>query len=364
MEIMNSNLFQNIMYQMNEASGRKVGILDENAVVVASSDFSMLNLVIEPIEKYISETFGTFVCEGYTYKVLDSHGKVDYIVFVEGEDEAAKTFCAIIGVSLLNIKQLYDEKYEKVNFIKNVMLDNILPGDIYIKSKEFRVDDDVCRFVFLIKANEVGEVTIYEVIKNIFPEKSKDFIINLDERNVVLVKEVKKSATMDEMETIAKTIVDTVGVELFTKITIGISAPADTIKDIARAYKEAKISLEVGKIFDAQKPIVNYESLGIGRLIYHLPTTLCELFLNEIFKKGSIDVLDQEIIITIQEFFANSLNVSETARKLFVHRNTLVYRLDKIYKLTGLDLRMFDDAIVFKVAMMVKNYLTSNPIKL
>ena len=137
----------------------------------------------------------------------------------------------------------------------------------------------------------------------------------------------------------------------------------ENIKDLARAYKEAQVAIEVGKVFDTEKNIISYENLGIGRLIYQLPTTLCEMFLQEVFKKGSIESLDRETLMTVLCFFENNLNVSETSRKLFVHRNTLVYRLEKIRKITGLDLREFEHAITFKVALMVRKYLTSKPVK-
>ena len=162
----------------------------------------------------------------------------------------------------------------------------------------------------------------------------------------------------------ARSIVDTLSGEFYTRATVGIGTAVVGVKDLARSFKEAQVALEVGKVFDTDKVIVSYDNLGIARLIYQLPTTLCETFLREVFKRGSIESLDQETLFTIQKFFENNLNVSETSRKLFVHRNTLVYRLEKIKKLTGLDLREFDHAIVFKIALMVKKYLISNPAKL
>ena len=170
---------------------------------------------------------------------------------------------------------------------------------------------------------------------------------------------MKKSNQM----TLAASIADTLSGEFFTHAVIGIGSAVEGLKDIARSFKEAQIALEVGKVFDNEKTIVRYENLGIARLIYQLPTTLCETFLHEVFKRGSIESLDQETLFTIQKFFENNLNVSETSRKLFVHRNTLVYRLEKIKKITGLDLREFDHAIVFKIALMVKKYLKANPVK-
>ena len=165
------------------------------------------------------------------------------------------------------------------------------------------------------------------------------------------------------MEKIARNVEDTLKNELFIKCVIGIGTVATHLRELADAYKEAQTAIDVGKVFDTEKSIINYENLGIGRLIYQLPTTLCEIFLSEVFKKSSIDALDQETLFTINKFFENNLNVSETSRKLFVHRNTLVYRLEKIKKLTGLDLRQFDHAIVFKVALMVRKYLSSRDLR-
>ena len=156
---------------------------------------------------------------------------------------------------------------------------------------------------------------------------------------------------------------DTINAELLVKCVIGIGTVVPQLKDLSRSLKEAQVAIEVGRVFDADKTIINYENLGIGRLIYQLPTTLCEMFLQEVFKKNPIDALDKETLFTINKFFENNLILSETARKLFVHRNTLVYRLEKIKKLTGLDLREFDDAITFKVALMVKKYLASRGIE-
>ena len=197
-----------------------------------------------------------------------------------------------------------------------------------------------------------------------FPSKQTDFVVSVDENNIALVKELDSDPSLGDLQTIAKNICNTINSEIMTSATIGIGTVISNIKEIARSYKEARVALEVGKVFDDEKKILSYEDLGIGRLIYQLPTTLCELFLTEVFKKGSIEELDQEIIFTIQKFFENNLNVSETSRQLYVHRNTLVYRLDKIQKITGLDLRIFDQAIIFKVAMMVNKYLTSNATKL
>ena len=222
---------------------------------------------------------------------------------------------------------------------------------------------DVLRVVMLIKFNSRADSIPFDIVAGMFPDKNKDYVISVGEHDIVLVKEVKQNYDPQEIYNIARQISDTMQSEFYTKVSIGIGTAADGVKDLARSFKEAQVALEVGKVFDTEKDIVAYENLGIGRLIYQLPTTLCEMFLHEIFKKESLDQLDRETLQTIQCFFENNLNVSETSRKLFVHRNTLVYRLEKIKKMTGLDLREFDDAITFKVALMVKKYLSSKPVK-
>ena len=215
----------------------------------------------------------------------------------------------------------------------------------------------------MVKFLTQGSYVPYEIISSLVTDKNKDYVISISEQDIVIVKEVSKNTTSDELEAFAEEMLKTVANEYGAKILIGISSVSENLKDLAKSYKEAKISLEVGKVFDIEKPIMSYENLGIGRLVYQLPTTLCEIFLGEVFKKGSLNSLDRETLMTVQSFFENNLNVSETSRKLFVHRNTLVYRLEKIRKLTGLDLREFDHAVTFKVALMVKKYLTNKPTK-
>jgi len=303
------------------------------------------------------------VVNGYTVKALGNNDQFDYFTFVQGDDPLAEKYCSILAISFTNIKFYYDEKYDRRNFIKNIILDNILPGDIYIKARELYFNSEETRSVILIRALDKNDVSIYDVVQNLFPDKNKDFVININETDVALIKEVKSDITSKDIENLASSIADTLSGEFYCHVVIGIGSTVENIKDLAKSFKEAQAALEVGKVFDTDKSIINYDNLGIARLIYQLPTTLCETYLGEVFKRGSIESLDHETLFTIQRFFENNLNVSETSRKLFVHRNTLVYRLDKIKKITGLDLREFDHAIIFKIALMVNKYLKANPIK-
>lgn len=360
---MSNRLFQGVVHQMKDTIDRTIGVIDETSAIIACSDLGRIGENCEDIGLDSFSAQEAFVRDGYTYRPFGARPRSEYILFVEGTDDQAAKYAGLLSISLASIKQYYDEKYDRGNFVKNVILDNILPGDIYLKARELRFNNDVNRVVFIIRIATHTDISAFDVVQNLFPDKSKDFVININETDIALVKEIRAGIDSQDLEKLARSIVDTLSSEFYTQATIGIGTVVEGIKDLARSFKEAQVALEVGKVFDTEKTIVSYDNLGIARLIYQLPTTLCEMFLREVFKKGSIDSLDQETLFTIQRFFENNLNVSETSRKLFVHRNTLVYRLEKIKRLTGLDLREFDDAIVFKVALMVKKYLSSNPVK-
>ncbi len=359
---MADRLYQGIVYQMRDAVERVVGVVDEESTVIACSDLSRLGEVraVPPRE---STDDGVFKLDGCTYKLIGQSPDDPTAVFVDGEDDDARRFVSMAAVAIGNLKQYFEEKYDKTNFIKNVVLDNILPGDVYAKARELHFSTEVVRVVLLIRVVSSTEISALDIISELFPDKQKDFVFNINENDTVIVKEARPGIELKDIEKLAGSIVDTLESEHYIKSVVGIGSMVTGIKELAGSFKDAQIALEVGKVFDTEHSIITYGNLGIARLIYQLPTTLCEMFLREVFKTGSIESLDQETLFTIQRFFENNLNVSETSRGLFVHRNTLVYRLEKIKKLTGLDLREFDHAIVFKVALMVKKYLDSNPTK-
>lgn len=359
-----SKAFQNIVVQMSEVFPKKFGIADSHGLVLAYNGTEPSDEVIESLVNAASNNDKLLFKDGYTIRSMSNKPYAEYVVYVEGTDETAKYCCNAVVVAANNVRHYYDEKYDKTNFMQNIIFDNLISFDLHQKARELHVDCDAPRAVFYIKVTGAGESGIYEVIRNMYPDKEHDFVINVDSNNIVLIKELKEAVKTEELEVIAKQIVDTASSEIMYPLSVGLSSVASNIDEINNSYKEAQIAIEVGKVFEEEKNILSYDNLGIGRLIYQLPIKLCELFLKEVFKKGDITSLDDETILTINKFFENDLNVSETSRQLFVHRNTLVYRLEKIYKLTGLDLRKFDQAIVFKVAMMVHKYLMSNPMKI
>ena len=358
---MSNSVFQSVIIQLREISDRTFGVIDTEGCVVSCTDMSMLGERWADAALKVgnaSDSVVTFAQKSFK-AIVGNSNYFEYAVFCTGDDETAKSFCQVAYIALNDAKSFYEEKHDRGTFVKNIIMDNILPGDIYIRAKELHFATDAPRAVFLIRQVGHSDVATMDVLSGMFPDKLQDFVLSINEMDIAVVKQIGANTTAEELEKMAAGIEETLKNELRIKTVIGIGTIAEHLRELADSYKDAQTAIEVGKVFDNEKSIMNYENLGIGRLIYQLPTTLCEIFLSEVFKKNSIDSLDQETLFTINKFFENNLNVSETSRKLFVHRNTLVYRLEKIKKLTGLDLRQFDHAIVFKVALMVRKYLTS-----
>ena len=361
---MSGRIFQNVVLQLKENTDRTVGVIDGEGIVIACSELAMIGQRWAEHVPVINAAGGAIVAsDGKTFKALNGWGaQFDYAAFAFGDNEISRTVCAMATVALNAAKAYYEEKHDRGSFIKDIISDNIMLGDIYVRAKELRVVADVPRGVFVVRTLKKGESVPTDVIQSLFPDRQNDFVLSIGEGDVVLIRQMPEGTGIKDLNKIASTIEEALRSGGEPTVVVGIGTVATHLRDLAKSYKEAQIAIEVGKVFDTERYVINYENLGIGRLIYQLPTTLCEMFLQEVFKKNPIDALDKETLFTIHKFFENNLNVSETARKLFVHRNTLVYRLEKIKKLTGLDLREFDDAITFKVALMVKKYLTSRGI--
>ncbi len=356
---MSNSVFQSVILQLKEIPNRTFGVMDPDGYVISCTDSALLG------ERWADAAVrasgvgeGTVTFAQKTFKpIFGSTGSFEYAVFCTGDDETARSLCAMAFIALDEAKTFYEEKHDRGTFVKNIIMDNILPGDIYIRAKELHFATDAPRAVFLVRQAGRGDVAAVDVLGGMFPDKQQDFVLSINETDIAVVKQL--ASPLENLDALAASMEETLRNELFVKCVIGIGTIAEHLRNLADSYKEAQTAIDVGKVFDTEKSIINYENLGIGRLIYQLPTTLCEIFLAEVFKKNAIDSLDQDTLFTINKFFENNLNVSETSRKLFVHRNTLVYRLEKIKKLTGLDLRQFDHAIVFKVALMVRKYLSS-----
>ena len=314
---------------------------------------------VEPniIRIFADSAAGTQELENKRFMKIQDEGMDIYILVAFGNLQYSYPVAKIAVNQLQALLVAYKEKYDRNNFFQNLILDNLLLVDIYNRAKKLHLEVEAKRIVYLIETKVEGETLAKELLRSLFSQQSGNYVTSVDERNIVLIKSMHKEGMEDEIQQTAKTIVDMLNTEAMLSVKVAYGTVVNELKDVSKSYKEAKMALDVGKIFYEEKNIIGYEKLGIGRLIYQLPVSLCRMFMNEIFGENLPDKLDEETRITIRKFFENNLNVSETARQLYIHRNTLVYRIEKLEKETGLDIRNFDDALTFKIALMVVSYM-------
>ena len=318
----------------------------------ASSDYS------EAVLSFVESPADSQVIQGCQFFKIFDEQRLEYVLLADGESEDVYMLGKIAAFQIQSLLVAYKERFDKDNFIKNLLLDNLLLVDIYNRAKKLHIDTEVKRVIFIIETSHEKDNAALENVRSLLGGKSKDFITAVDEKNIIVVKELTEKEGNRELEKMAREMLETLHSEGDEEqIRIAYGTIVGDIKEVSKSYKEAKLALDVGKIFFDEKDIIAFTTLGIGRLIYQLPIPLCKMFIKEIFEGKSPDDFDEETLTTINKFFENSLNVSETSRQLYIHRNTLVYRLDKLQKSTGLDLRVFEDAITFKIALMVVKYM-------
>ena len=310
---------------------------------------TIVNFTLSPADSQVVAGFQFF-------KVFDEH-QLEYVMLAKGGSDDVYMVGKIAAFQVQNLLVAYKERFDKDNFVKNLLLDNLLLVDIYNRAKKLHIEVSAKRVVYVIETKNEKDINALETVRSLFTGRVKDFITAVDEKNIIVVREVKPGETQDDLEKTAQVMVDMLNTEAMSQVHVAYGTVVNELKEVSRSYKEAKMALDVGKIFFSNKNVVAYSKLGIGRLIYQLPIPLCRMFIKEIFDGKSPDEFDDETLTTINKFFENSLNVSETSRQLYIHRNTLVYRLDKLQKSTGLDLRVFEDAITFKIALMVVKYM-------
>lgn len=328
--------------------------IDGKAVAMTADEMEKCG---KPAAEFAKSLADSQEIQGYQFFKIFDEQQLEYILIAGGIGEDVYMIGRLSAFQIQNLLVAYKERFDKDNFIKNLLLDNLLLVDIYSRAKKLHIQTDNRRVALIIETDNTKESNVLEVMRTYFSSNSKDFITAVDENNVIVVKDLLEGDGSREIERTAAGIAAFLEKEHMKNVRIAYGTVVNEIKEVSRSYKEAKMALDVGRIFFGERNIIAYSELGIGRLIYQLPIPLCRMFIKEIFDGKSPDDFDEETLTTINKFFENSLNVSETSRQLFIHRNTLVYRLDKLQKSTGLDLRVFEDAITFKIALMVVKYM-------
>mgnify|MGYP002796861967 FL=1 len=354
--MISNQILQNTIDGLKGITRIDLCIIDVEGKVLAAT-FQDAEKYVEPAQAFVESPADSQVVNGCQFfKVFDEH-QLEYILLANGDSDDVYMVGKIASFQIQNLLVAYKERFDKDNFIKNLLLDNLLLVDIYNRAKKLHIETEVRRVVFIVETNREKDGNELEKIRSLFGGKSKDFVTAVDEKNIIVVKEVADNEGYEELGKTAEVIVNLFRPDADTDVHVAYGTIVNEIKEVSRSYKEARMALDVGKIFFEERDVIAYSTLGIGRLIYQLPIPLCKMFIKEIFDGKSPDDFDEETLTTINKFFENSLNVSETSRQLYIHRNTLVYRLDKLQKYTGLDLRVFEDAITFKIALMVVKYM-------
>lgn len=353
--MISNQILQNTIEGMKAITRIDLCVIDTEGTVLATT-FPEADDFRQSVMAFVSSPADSQVIQGCQFfKVMDEL-QLEYVLLAKGSSDDVFMVGKMASFQIQTLLVAYKERFDKDNFIKNLLLDNLLRVDIYTRAKKLHIETEVRRVVYLVETRTEKDNAL-ETVRTLFATKTRDFITAVDEKNIIIVREMKNGESYEEIEKTAKVILDMLNMEAMSMVRISYGTIVNDIRDVSKSYKEAKLALDVGKIFYSDKNIVAYGNLGIGRLIYQLPIPLCQMFIREIFEGQSPDEFDEETLATINKFFENSLNVSETSRQLYIHRNTLVYRLDKLQKSTGLDLRVFDDAITFKISLMVVKYM-------
>ncbi|WP_455054895.1 PucR family transcriptional regulator [Merdimonas faecis] len=331
-------------------------VMDTDGKALASTLSEQANYE-EEVVSFVESPADSQVVQGCQFfKIFDEH-QLEYILMAGGESDDVYMVGKIAAFQIQNLLVAYKERFDKDNFIKNLLLDNLLLLDIYNRAKKLHIDTEVRRVIFIIETKHEKDSNTLDSVRGMLGNRTRDFVTAVDEKNIIVVKELEDGDGYPELEKTAQNLYSMLKEEEGEDVLIAYGTIVGDIKEVSKSYKEAKLALDVGKIFCGEKKVIAFSALGIGRLIYQLPIPLCKMFIREIFEGKSPDDFDEETLTTINKFFENNLNVSETSRQLYIHRNTLVYRLDKLQKSTGLDLRVFEDAITFKIALMVVKYM-------
>ena len=354
-EMISNQVIQTCLQELKAITKVELAVIDTTLSVVAqTSEFDIEDM--SKVEEFMDSKAESQSVGGIHFLKVYDEKELAYVILCP-ESNHAHMVAKIAASELGQLVIAYKERFDRKNFFQNLILDNMLLIDVYNRAKKLHIEIEHPRIVYLIEARYDADSGAMEMLKSLFSPQSGDVVTAVDEKYIILIKQLEADDDYTTVEQIANTIVDMMNTEAMLKVQVSFGTIIQELKDVSKSYKEAKMALDVGKIFYADKQVAGYNTLGIGRLIYQLPVNLCRMFIEEIFDGELPEEFDEETVITINTFLENSLNVSETARQLYLHRNTLLYRLEKLQKTTGLDIRVFDDALTLKIALMVVNYM-------
>lgn len=299
----------------------------------------------------------TQVVRGWIFFRVELHGQTEYILLCSRGSENDSSY--VIGrMAVCQIRNFFlsmQEPENKISVLRQIINGEIAGDKLAEKCHQLQLKPQKC-MLYVIQYKRGKDEILTETLKNLFVSSYMDFVVEMDDNRTVLIKNTK-DIVHENFEQYAKTIVDNLQTEAMINVWVGYGEAVDSFEKMGTAYRNACTALKVGMVFYMTEKVFCFRQLGIGRLIYELPMDQCEMFLEEVLGDNKDINFDEETLTTINQLFDNNLNISETARQLYIHRNTLVYRLERIEKKLGLDIRSFEDAMLFKIAMMVRIHL-------
>lgn len=354
--MISNQIIQTSIDELRAITRVEIFVFDLDGMKIASTADDM-DISRDIITSFANSPADSQVVGGYHFLKIMDDGEIAYVLAARGSNDDAYMIAKIAVSQIQNLIVAYKERFDRNNFFQNLILDNLLLVDIYNRAQKLHIEVEGPRIVYVVETRLEKDNSAMELLKSLFSSQNGDYITAVDEKNIILIKSLDRDETPESLEQTAHMIVDMMNSEAMLNVRVAYGTIVRELREVSKSYKEATMAMDVGRIFYAEKNVIAYSTLGIGRLIYQLPVNLCHIFIEEIFGGNQVYDIDDETLTTINKFFENDLNVSETSRQLFIHRNTLVYRIEKLQKATGLDIRSFDDAMTFKIAMMVVNYM-------
>lgn len=327
-------------------------VCDSEGIQICST-FDKLTIKDSSITSFIQSSAEGQEVNGHHFFKLTGAGEEQYVLIVNAHGGDGYMLGRIAASEVMHFLGMGSDKMDKEEYYQELLSSQMVSSEILSRASKLKIAPGVSRAVYCIETDEEMAGIAREILGNIFSDNN-DYVTTLDEGIVILVKEAESD---EELSEYAKQIISMLNTELMISARVTYGKRKETLRDLTESYKEAKMALEVAKIFFGEREIASYSSLGIGRIIHELPRSLCESFLEEIFGSDGKRTLQGKEIDIINSFFDNSLSIADTSRELDIPRSTLIYRIEKIQKKTGLDIRVFDQAMTLKIALMVDKYM-------
>ena len=338
--MLTNQVIQKTIQDIKRVSGYEIslwGADGESMASSASESETLKDKVKSFIEDSEMEDISERADEETALFAIYADRALEYVMALTGTGDDRMLAGRMGVIQVVGLMKACGEQMDKDRFIQNLLLDNLLVVDIYNRARKLHIANERRRVVFIVEPKDENDNLVLETMRGLYGMGTRDFVTAVDEGHIILVKELENKEDYP--------------------VRVSYGTIVQELKEVSRSYKEANMALEVGRVFYGERGVLAYNELGIGRLVHQLPRSLCEMFLKEVLAVNATEMFDDEELVTVYAFFDNNLNISETARKLFIHRNTLVYRLEKIQRKTGLDVRVFEDALTFKIAVMVEKHL-------